>query len=206
VPRPATAARDPGSTGPRVGLGALVVDLVRDEHDRLAGAAQQAHDSFVVVGGTHGGVDDEQHGVGEVDGDLGLLGHPQVDAAGVDGPAAGVDEGEAPAEPLGVVGDAVAGHAGHVLDDGLAPPMMRLTRVDLPTLGRPMIAATGSALHREPRRALIDLGDVSATAGAFGEHPDRSPARQHRAGRSEGRTVPHTPIDGDLPDPAQQGP
>ena len=34
-----------------------------------------------VVGGADRGVDDEQHGVGEVDGDLGLLGDAQVDAA-----------------------------------------------------------------------------------------------------------------------------
>ena len=77
-----------------VGLGALVVDLVGDEHDRLAGPAQQLDAVLVVVGGADGGVDDEQHDVGEVDGDLGLLGDPQVDAGGVDGPAAGVDEGE----------------------------------------------------------------------------------------------------------------
>ena len=103
-----------------VGLGALVVDLVGDQDDRLAGAAQQLDDGLVVVGGADRGVDDEQHGVGEVDGDLGLLGDAQVDARGVDLPAAGVDEGEPAAGPLGVVGDAVAGDAGDVLDDGLA--------------------------------------------------------------------------------------
>ena len=106
--------------GGGVGLGALVVDLVGDEHDRLARPAQQLDDGLVVVGGADGGVDDEHHDVGEVDGDLGLLGDPQVDAGGVDLPAAGVDEGEPATGPLAVVGHAVAGHAGDVLDDGLA--------------------------------------------------------------------------------------
>jgi hypothetical protein len=67
-------------------------------------------------------VDDEQHGVGQVDGDLGLHGDGLVDADGVGLPPAGVDEGEAASAPLGLVRDAVARHAGLVLDDGLAPP------------------------------------------------------------------------------------
>ena len=43
-----------------------------------------------------------------------------MDPGGVDLPAAGVDEGEATAGPLGLVGDPVPSHARHVLDDGLA--------------------------------------------------------------------------------------
>ena len=54
-----------------------------------------------------------------VDGDLGLLGHPQVDATRVDLPAPGVHQGEPAAGPLGVVRDAVTGDPGDVLDDGL---------------------------------------------------------------------------------------
>ena len=77
-----------------VGLAALVVDLVGDEDDRLAAAPQQLHDGLVVVGGPHRGIDDEEHGVRQVDGDLGLLGHAQVDAGRVDLPAAGIDQGE----------------------------------------------------------------------------------------------------------------
>ena len=82
-----------------VGLAALVVDLVGDEHDGLAGAAQQLDDGLVVVGGADGGVDDEHDDVGEVDGDLGLLGDPEVDAGRVGLPAAGVDDGERGARP-----------------------------------------------------------------------------------------------------------
>ena len=57
-----------------VGLGALVVDLVRGQDDRLARPAQQPDDGLVGVGGADRRVDDEQHGVGGVDGDLGLRG------------------------------------------------------------------------------------------------------------------------------------
>ena len=105
--------------GGRVGLGALVVDLVGHEDDRLAGAAQQLDHGLVVVGGADGGIHDEHHDIGEVHGHLRLLGDAQVDARGVDLPAAGVDEGEPATGPLPVIGDAVAGHTGHVLDDSL---------------------------------------------------------------------------------------
>ena len=108
--------------GGGVSLGALVVDLVGNEHDRLPGAAQQLDHRLVVVGRAHGGVDDEHHDIGQVDRDLGLLGDAQVDARGVDLPAASVDEGEPPAGPVRVIGDAVTGHARDVLDHCLPPP------------------------------------------------------------------------------------
>ncbi len=119
----------------RVGLAALVVDLVGDEHDRLAGPAQQLDDRLVVVGRADGGVDDEHDDVGEVDGDLGLLGDAQVDAGGVRLPAAGVDDGEAAPAPLGLVGDPVTGHAGHVLDDGLAAAQDAVDQARLADVG-----------------------------------------------------------------------
>ena len=81
---------------------------------------QDLDDGLVVVGDADGRVDDEQHRVGEADRDLGLAGDPLGQAAGVGVPAAGVDDGEGAAGPVGVVGDPVAGDAGHVLDDGLA--------------------------------------------------------------------------------------
>ena len=104
-----------------LGLGALVVDLVGGEHDGLAGLAQDLHHGLVGVGDADRRVDDEQHGVGERrprsrPGRAIALG----EAAGVGVPAAGVDDGEGAAVPVGVVGDPVAGHAGHVLDDRLA--------------------------------------------------------------------------------------
>ena len=102
-----------------LGLGALVVDLVGGQDDRLAGLAQDLDDRLVDVGDPDGRVDDEQHRVGERDRDLGLAGDPLGEPAGVRVPAAGVDDGEGPAVPERVVGDPVPGHAGHVLDDGL---------------------------------------------------------------------------------------
>jgi len=73
---------------------------------------------LVGAGGAHVGVDDEEHGVGEVDRDFGLGGDGRVDAFGIRLPAAGVDEGEPASGPLALVGDAVAGDARGVLDDG----------------------------------------------------------------------------------------
>ncbi len=58
----------------RLGLGALVVDLVRGQHDRLPGLAQHLDDRLVGVGDADRRVDDEQDGVGGVDGELGLGG------------------------------------------------------------------------------------------------------------------------------------
>ena len=103
-----------------LGLGALVVDLVGGQDDRLAGLAQDLDDRLVDVGDPDGRVDDEQHRVGERDRDLGLAGDPLGEPAGVRVPASGVDDGEGPAVPERVVGDPVPGHARHVLDHGLA--------------------------------------------------------------------------------------
>ncbi len=111
--------------GPEVGgvrLTAGAVDLVGTQHHGLAGLAQQSYDGLVGVRGAHLGVDDEDHGVGGLDGELGLRGHGGVDAEDVLLPAAGVDDLEAAARPLGLVGHTVTGDAGLVLDDRLAPP------------------------------------------------------------------------------------
>ena len=103
-----------------LGLGALVVHLVRREYDGLAGLAQDPDDGLVVVGDPDPGVDHEQHRVGDVHRDLGLRADALGQPARVGVPAAGVDDGEGAAVPDGVVGDAVAGDAGDVLDHGLA--------------------------------------------------------------------------------------
>ena len=55
-------------------------------------AAQHLDDVLVGRGGADHGVDDEQHGVGQVDRDLGLRGDGGVDALRVGLPAAGVDD------------------------------------------------------------------------------------------------------------------
>ena len=126
VPRPCSEETGCGSPRPRdhravgVGLAARAVDLVGAEHDGLAGPAQQLDDGLVGVGGADRGVHDEDDRVGGLDRVLGLGGDGGVDAEDVLLPAAGVDDLEAAACPLGLVGDAVAGDAGLVLDDGLA--------------------------------------------------------------------------------------
>lgn len=102
-----------------VGLGGGAVDLVGREHDGLPRAAQQLHDGLVRVGGADGGVHDEDDRVGGLDGELGLGGDGGVDTEDVLLPAAGVDDLEAAACPLGLVGDPVTGDPGLVLDDGL---------------------------------------------------------------------------------------
>ena len=71
-PRPCSAETGYGSPSPRfhsavgLGLGALVVDLVGGQDHRLARLAQDPHDGLVGVGDAHGGVDDEEHRVGDV--------------------------------------------------------------------------------------------------------------------------------------------
>ena len=106
--------------GGSVRLDGGAVHLVGHQDDRLALAAQHLHDGLVGRRGANGGVHYKEDGVGNVNGALGLIGNHAVDALGVDLPAAGVNEREVLAGPLGLVGDAVAGDAGDVLDDGLA--------------------------------------------------------------------------------------
>ena len=59
-------------------------------------------------------------------------------------PAAGVDDRERAAVPVGVVGHPVAGDPGTSSTTASRRPMIRLTSVDLPTLGRPTTARTGT--------------------------------------------------------------
>ena len=98
-----------------------------------------------------------------VDRDLGLRGDPLGEAAGVGVPAAGVDDGERAAVPVGVVGHPVAGHAGHVLDD-------RLAAADDPV----------------DQRRLADVG-----AADDGQHRDRSGRPRRGRRRVVGHVVAH---------------
>ena len=92
-----------------------------------------------------------------------VLGQP----AGVGVPAAGVDDGEGAAVPVGVVGHPVAGHARDVLDDGLA-----------------------AADDPVDQRRLADVG-----AADDGEHGDRAGgARRRRLGHIASWSV--TPVSG----------
>ncbi|CAM5712115.1 hypothetical protein SVIOM342S_00262 [Streptomyces violaceorubidus] len=153
---------------PQVGgvrLAARAVDLVGAQHDGLAGLAQQPDDRLVGVGGTDLGVHDEDDRVGGLDGVLGLGGDGGVDAQDVLLPAAGVDDLEAAARPLGLVGDAVAGGAaGLVLDDRLTVADDAVHEGRLADIGRPTTARTGSG----PCPASSIAPSTSSTSKPFG--------------------------------------
>ena len=83
-------------------------------------------------------------------------------------PAAGVHDGEGAAVPGGVVGHPVAGHAGHVLDDGLAA-------ADDPVDQR-RLADVGAADHREhgDRARRLGGGGGSRSCGGLRRAASRS--------------------------------
>ena len=99
-----------------------VVLLVHTQEDGLVDLAHDAGDLLVLVGDANGTVDQEDDDVGLLAGDEGLLADARrKDVLGFDGlDAAGVDELEGAAVPVGVVVRAVAGDAARLVDDGLA--------------------------------------------------------------------------------------
>ena len=105
-----------------VRLEPLVVDLVGDEDDRLAGPAQQPDHGLVGVRRA-----DRRRRRRRSTTSARSTATSACSATrrwmpvGADLPAAGVDEGEPAAGPLRVVGHPVAGDARRVLDDGLPP-------------------------------------------------------------------------------------
>ena len=99
------------------------------------------------------GVDDEEHSVGEIDGDLGLGSDGCVDASRVGLPAAGVDDREAAPVPLGLVVNPVAGHAGGVFDDGLAT-----TDDAVDERGLAHVRPPDDRKHRKGRKKVIASG------------------------------------------------
>ena len=139
-------------------LGALVVDLVGSQHDGLVGRAQEADDLLVDVGDADRGIDDEQHGVGDLNGNLGLGGDALGEAAGVGVPAAGVDDRERTAVPHRVVGHTVAGHAGHIFDDRLTAADDAVDQGRLADVGAPDHCENGNGVSH--RRILSGEGRV----------------------------------------------
>ena len=106
-----------GEELPAVVLPAVVVRLVDDDDHLLAAAPQPRGDRLVVVGHPDGAVDDEQHHVGVADGGLDLPADLGLELRSAGHPAAGVDDAEGDAEPIGLQRLAVARHARVVLDD-----------------------------------------------------------------------------------------
>ena len=97
-----------------------VVHLVGDEDDGLLGTAKERDDVFVCVRGPHRRVENERDHVSLGHRTFGLSGHLRCHALGLALPAAGVHHEEAVARPFALVHDAIAGHARHVFDHGLA--------------------------------------------------------------------------------------
>lgn len=60
--------------------------------------------------------------------------------------SAGIHHQELPIAPKGWAVGAIAGYTGLIVDNGIPFPAKRLTKVDLPTLGRPTTATTGKAI------------------------------------------------------------
>ena len=147
-------------------LGALVIDLVGGQHDGLLGGAKDLDDLLVDIGDADGGIDDEQHGVGDLDRDLGLSRDALGETAGVGIPAAGVDDGERTTVPDRVVVDAVAGDSGHVFDDGFA--------------------AADDAVDE---RGLADVGSTDHGKDGYGLSHRMSLSARGRAARVSARSV-----------------
>ena len=136
----------------RVGLLHGRIHLVGRQDDRLLLRAQHLHDALVGCRHADRCVQDEDDGVGQVDGDLRLLGDGTIQALDVDLPAAGVHEREVASGPLRGVGDAVARDARGVLDDGLAASQDSVDQRGL--------ADVGPADDGEDRQARRDVAGV----------------------------------------------
>ena len=140
-----------------------VVDFVGDKNDGLLSRAQHTHNAFVGGGCPHHRVDDKKNGVGKVNGDFGLLCNGKIDAPGVGLPTAGVDKREPAIVPLGLVGNAVAGYAGNVLDDCFATPENSVDQRRLADVG-----STDNRQHRQ-RGQNDDLVGVSELRFQYGD-------------------------------------
>ena len=137
----------------RVGLGTLVVDLVRRQHHGLARAPQDLDDRLLGVRGPDRRVDDEDDHVGDRHRALGLVGDPGREPTGVRVPAAGVEQDEATPRPVGVIGDPIARHPRDVLHD-------RLTATEDPVDERGL-ADVGPPDDRDHRQGVpAGLGQV----------------------------------------------
>ncbi len=159
--------------GRRVAVG--VVDLVGDEQDRSAVAAQQVGDAAVLLGDADGDVDDEEDDVGLEDRLLALGRHLGVEGVAAGHPAAGVDEPELAALPLGRDLLAVAGDAGLLLHDRLTATDDAVEEGGLADVGTP---------HDGHDREVGHLGGVGRRVGVGGGH------RSSRAARGRCRRWP----------------
>ena len=105
----------------RVGFALVAVDFVGGQKHRLARATQDTCGRLVAGGRADDGIHHQDDGIGGTHGHRGLFGHQLLQALGVGLPSPGVLHHESATGPQRVVGDAVTGHPGHVLDHRFAP-------------------------------------------------------------------------------------
>ena len=140
----------------RVGLLQRGVNLVGGQDDRLLLRAQHLDDALVRGRNTDGRVENQDDGVGQVNGDFGLLGDRAIQALDVNFPAAGVHQRKVAPSPLCGVGHAVAGHAGRVLHDGLAASEDAVDQRGLTDVGAP-----DDGEDRQARRDVAEIVDLN---------------------------------------------
>src|SRR3989442_102530 len=175
---------------PNVRLTHVVVDLVHNhQHARCVTRTQERRDAVVVVGGSHGDVDDEHDQIGSRDGALRLLAHLRVERLVTVEPAPGVDDGEPPATPFGLDGLAVTRDPGMLLDDRLAPPEHAVDEGGLAHVG-PSDHGHDGKFHDAQRamarrRATPSVATISTGRGrSAGRVPSRkTPFDRHTSGR-----------------------
>ena len=121
---------------PDQALPAGVVDLVGDDEDWAARpAADDLCYTSILVGDARDRVDHDQADVSVGDGLLALLADLAVERVATRAPAAGVDEPELAARPLGVDHLAVAGDAWPLLHDGCPLPQYAVDQRRLAHVG-----------------------------------------------------------------------
>ncbi len=120
--------------------------LVGDDDDRAPRGAHQTGKHLVGRRHALARIEDEQHEVGIGQRRLGLLAHALRDRSALGLlETGGVDEGHRVAGELRLALAPVARQPRHVGDERGRLRVSRLNNVDLPTLGRPMMAMTGVA-------------------------------------------------------------
>ncbi len=115
-----------------IGLLPVRIDLVGHQEDGGPGPAETPGQGHVLLLLAGLGVHHQQDDVGVLRGAPRLARHEGVDAPGLGGEPAGVDQAEPPAAPLGLELDAVAGHPRALVRDGLPPPEQPVRQGRLP--------------------------------------------------------------------------
>ena len=146
--------------------------LVGDEHDGASRRAHQFAKRFVVRSHAFARVDDEQHEIGGGERRFALLAHALGDRAalGLLEPSR-IDDRHRIAGKVGFALAPVARQPRHVGDERRALPVSRLNSVDLPTLGRPMMAMTGGVDMEDRPGAISWSGAYRAFAARMIETP-----------------------------------